>query len=74
MLILRFIYNISFNVCNVIYTNNSSKALSQPQYYTLLSACGEEFLAAAACKAKLYSYARIASFDVVVPSSAPLYS
>jgi len=32
---------------------------------SMLSAYGEEFLAAAACKAKLYSHARIASFDVL---------
>jgi len=53
MSILHFIYNI--NVCNVICTNNSSRALSLLQYDTLLSACGEDFLAAAAtCKAKSY--------------------
>jgi len=44
MLILCFIYIISFNVCNVIYTNNSSRALSQPQCYALLRTCSEEFL------------------------------
>ena len=52
MSILHFIYNI--NEYNVISTNNSSRTLSLPQYDTLLSACGEEFLAAAACKAKPY--------------------
>ena len=63
---IHFIYNI--NVCNVICTNNSSRALSLPQYDTLLSACGEEFLAAAACKAKPYFVLE----SLVFPSSATL--